>query len=233
MTNAGNPPPEDRIGQHDCGPEGRYRAVSSMAVASLVLGVLSVLTVWHWAFGLIPAAGILSGYFAIRRIRETPDELIGMSLALGGLILSVALGSIGFGVLWAIKAHEFPYGYDPISYEELQPDPAVTGQRIPPSAYELQFDPMLNNKVGFEGYMYPTRYPTGLKTFLLCPAIPNCPFCAPEPKVTEIVQVNLEGDLVAQYTTHPIRVGGKFRVDEMAPGGIIYTLDADFLAQPR
>jgi hypothetical protein len=136
-------------------------------------------------------------------------------------------------VLAVAKAREFPAGYHKLEYRDLQPDPNVPGQRIPPMAYDSQFDQMRNNKVGFVGYMAPTRQQTGLKQFILCPSIPNCPFCTPNPQPTEMLLVRLEGDLTARYTSHEIRVGGKFQVDETAPGGLPYRLDADFLAQPR
>jgi len=212
---------------------GRYRAMSAMAVSSLAFGVLSALTVWwHWALGLIPAGGILLGYLALVRIRETPDELTGRGLALAGLILSGAFGVLGYGAQLSARAKEFPYGYERITYEMLQPDPSVPGERIPSEAYQRQYDSLRNNKVGLKGYMYPGRQPTHLKTFLLCPAIPNCPFCAPNPKPTDIIRVKLEGDLRARYTTHLVRVGGKFHVNAAAPGGVPYEIEADYFVQP-
>jgi hypothetical protein len=233
MTTSLDPRLANQHGPHDPTHYGRYRAVSAMAVASLVFGVLSVLTVWHWALGLIAVVGILTGYVALRQIRKAPEELMGVVLALAGILLSVAFGVLGYSVLLLARSKEFPYGYQRVDYEILQPDPNVPGERIPPQAYELQYDQVRNNKVGLKGYMYPTRQSTGLKIFLLCPAIPNCPFCAPNPKPTEIIRVRLEGDLEATYTTHLIRVGGKFRVDETRPGGVPYHLDADFFVQPR
>ena len=208
-----------------------YRAVSPAAVVSLALGVLSWLTVWHWALGLIPGVGILLGYLALRRIAKLPDELTGRGMALGGLILSVVLGVLGYGALAVAKAREFPPGYELLSHRDLQPDPNVPGQQIPPKAYDSQYVPQRDNRVGVKGYMAPTRYQTGMKQFILCPAIPRCRFCTPNPKPTEMILIRLEGDLEARYTDHEIRVGGKFRVDDTAPGGVPYQLDADFLDQ--
>ena len=71
----------------------------------------------------------------------------------------------------------------------------------------------------------------GLKRFLLCPAIPNCPCCAPNPTPTQIIHVTLEGDLTAIYTTSMVHVGGKFRIDTSSSDGVPYFLDADFLSQ--
>lgn len=226
-----SPPYDDLRDQDDHfgeGTHGRYRAVSPVAVVALVLGILSVLTVWHWALGLIPAAGILVAYLALVQIWEAPEELTGRGLAWAGLILSVAFATLGYGVLAFARAREFPYGYQRVIYADLQPDPNIPDQLIPDAAFDLQ-----DEKVGIRGYMYPGRQPTGLKTFLLCPEIPNCPFCAPNPRRTEIIRVTLEGDLRIDYTTYPILVGGKFHVDPEAPSGLPYEMQADYLRRPR
>lgn len=221
--------PIDRHGGHREGPSVRYRAVSPMAVASLAFGALSILTLWHWVLGLIPAVGILLGCLALRQIAKTPEELTGRRLAWAGVVLSVAFAVLGYTVLAIAKASEFPPGYHELTYQDLQPDPNVPGERIPTTAYDAQFDQTRNNKVGVKGFMAPTRQQLGLKQFILCPSIPNCPFCTVNPKPTEMILIRLEGDLTARYTTHEIRLGGKLRVDEFSPTGIPYQLDADFL----
>jgi hypothetical protein len=208
----------------------RYHAMSALAVASLAFGVLAVFTVWwHWAMGLIPAVGLLLGVLALLRIEKVREELTGQRLAWAGIILSATFGVLGYGWLAVAKAREFPSGYPELTHQDLQPDPNVPGERIPPKAYDSQYDEFLDNKVGIRGYMAPTRQQMGLKQFVLCPSIPDCPFCTRNPKPTEMIVVRLEGDLRARYTVHEIRVGGKFRVDETAPGGVPYYLDADFL----
>lgn len=221
--------PIDQPARNGGGKPGRYRTVSAMAVASLAFGVLSSLTVLHWAVGLIPAVGVLLGYLALRRIAEVPEEMTGRGLAFSGLILSVVFGTLGYTVLAVAKVREFPSGYDEITHRDLQPDPNVPGQQIPPKAYDSQYVPLRDNRVGIKGYMAPTRYQSGLKQFILCPAIPNCQFCTPDPKPTEMVLVRLQGDREAKYTTHEIKVGGRFRVDEDSPFGTPYLLEADYL----
>jgi hypothetical protein len=124
---------------------------------------------------------------------------------------------------------EFPRGYEELTHGALQPDPSVPGEQIPPKAYDSQYDEFQGNRVGIRGYMAPTRQQFGLRQFVLCPSIPNCAFCTPNPKPTEMIVVRLEGDLRARYTTHEIRVGGKFRVDDTFPNGVAYYLDADYL----
>lgn len=228
MTTPPHQGPDHPNGQSGHPVYGRYRAINRMAVLSLVFGVLSVLTLWHWALGLIPAAGALLGYLALLQIREAPEELTGRGLARAGLVLSVTFGLLGYGVLAVARAREFPPGYERVTHRDLQPDPTVPGQLIPDKAFDLQ-----GKKVGIEGYMYPGRQPTGLKTFFLCPAIPNCPFCSPNPKPTEMIRVTLEGDLSLDYTTHRILVGGRFHVDPQAPRGVPYEMQADYLKTPR
>ena len=77
--------------------------------------------------------------------------------------------------------------------------------------------------------MAPGRQQTGLKQFILCPAIPDCKFCNPNPTPTEMIHVILQGDLTAEYTSHLVRLGGRLHVDPLSPGGLPYRLEADYL----
>lgn len=201
-----------------------YRAVSAVAVASLVFGLLSVLTVFHWALAAIPLVGILLSWLALGRIHENPGELTGRWQAIAGLAASVLLGTLGLG--WLLFAHgsEVPTGYQRVSYEMLQPDPKKKDERVSQTAVELE-----GKRVFIKGYMYPGRQQVGLKQFILCPAIPDCPFCTPDPKPTEMILIKLEGDLVTRYTTHLVRLGGRLHVDRTATDGLPYRLNADYL----
>ncbi len=189
-----------------------------------MFGVASALTAVHWGFGLIPAAGIALGILALRKIREAPDELTGRGIARGGLLLAVGFWVVGYGWLMLAHVKEVPYGYERIDYDMLQPNADVPGEQIPPNVYEKQ-----GKKVFVKGYMSPGRQQTRIKRFVLCPSIPNCPFCTPNPKPTEMIVVELQGDLITRYTVHEVRLGGKLKIDPMAPGGIPYSLEADYL----
>ncbi len=207
----------------------RYRALSRAAVISLVCGLASFLTVVNWFFALAPIVGIVSGAMAVRRIRRAPNELTGMSMARAGVWLSVIFWTLGYGVLIFARVKEVPYGYKRITYEMLQPDPNVAGERVPPAVYDLQPTVNQDKKVFITGYISPTRQQVGLKGFILCPALANCPFCNPKLKPTEMIRITLSGDLTTDYTTHLIRLGGRFRVDPNAPGGVPYHIEADYL----
>ena len=205
-------------------PAVRYRALSAAAVVSLVFGVLSILTLFDWLLAILPIVGIAVGWLAQGRIREAREELTGLGVARAGMGLSIVFWLFGCG--WLISAHiqEVPFGYQRVTYEMLQPNPDLPGGQIPPDIYKLQ-----EKKVFVKGYMAPTRQLMGLRQFVLCPAIPNCPFCTPNPKPTEMIRIKLTGDLEAEYTTHLVRLGGKFAIDAQSPSGIPYALEADYL----
>lgn len=202
----------------------RYRAVSRMAVASVVLGGLSLLTLFGWLFALIPLGGLILGWAARRIILDNPEELTGLGLAHGGIAICLAFGGMGLGWLIYNYFEPVPFGYQLVQYEEFQPDRNVPGQVIPPGIYELQ-----DKKVFVRGYMAPSRRMLNLKEFILCPALPDCSFCIPNPQKTEMILVKLTGDLRTDFTTRMVRVGGRLKVDPDSPNGIPYTIEADYL----
>jgi uncharacterized membrane protein YphA (DoxX/SURF4 family) len=211
-------------------PAVRYRALSPLAVASVVLGGLSILTAFGstpsaWLLlAVIPLAGIILGWRAARKIRNAPDEWTGLELARLGIGLSVGLWLAGCGYRVFCAKSEVPYGYTRITYEMLQPDPQKPTEPIPQSALDMQ-----DKKVFMQGFMQPGRRQTGIKDFILCPTNGECPFCTQNPKRTEKVRIVLEGDLETTYTTHLVRVAGRFRVNLDDPGGVPYGLDADYI----
>jgi hypothetical protein len=205
-------------------PAVRYRAISRAAVVSVVLGVMSLVTIFDWWLALVPLAGIMVGWLALRQIHDKPGEVAGLALAWTGLGLCVAFWSLGYGWLFFSHAQEVPFGYQRVDYEELQPDRNIFGQEIPPGIDKLQ-----DKKIFVKGYMKPSRQQTRLKRFILCPAIADCPFCKPNPRPTEMIAVTLTGDMEADYTSHLVRLGGTFKVDPQAPNGIPYSIEADYM----
>ena len=211
-------------------PVVHYRALSPTVVASVVMGILSILTVFGstppaWLLlAVIPLTGIALGWRAIRQIRKAPDEWTGLQLAWLGIGLSVGMWMAGSCYVLFRQASEVPFGHQWITYEMLQPDPAKPTEPIPRSALDMQ-----DKKVFFQGYMRPRRRQTGIKEFVLCPTKGECPFCTPNPKRTEMIRVMLQGDLETAYTTHLVSVAGRFRVNMDDPSGIPYGLEADYL----
>lgn len=68
-----------------------YRAISAMAVASLLVGLLSVLAFWHPVLWIVPIAGVTLGLLAIARIDRRDSELLGRGLAVVAICLSLIM----------------------------------------------------------------------------------------------------------------------------------------------
>jgi len=205
-------------------PPTRYRAVEPLAVIGVIFAVLSVLTALNWWLALIPLTGIVLGLKSRRRILDAPDVYTGLALSKLAIWLSAALWICGFAWLTFAEASEVPYGYEPIKYDTLQPDPNMPLQPIPDSAQLMQ-----DKKVFIKGFMQPRRQQTHIKEFIICPTKGRCPFCTPDPKPTEMIRIILVGDLETNYTTNQVGVAGRFRVDPGDPSGIPYAIEADII----
>jgi hypothetical protein len=208
--------------EDDLTAEPEYRALSPAAVLALGLGLLSVLAFFDWVWALFPAVGLVTGIRAWRKIRNRPEELTGAPLAMIGLILSLLCWVGGWSLLAYQYATEVPPGYARISYEELQPDPKVTGEAIPRSALELD-----GKQVFIKGYVYPTEQKTGLKRFTLCRDQGTCCFGG-NPKLTDRIQVSVADQRGVNFYSWQYRVAGTFRVRPASdPNGLaaIYYLE--------
>ena len=119
-----------------------------------------------------------------------------------------------------------PPGYYRISYTLLQPDEADKSQQPPPAARELE-----GKRVFVKGYMYPGRQSTGITEFILQPTDHNCPYCIPDPKETEMIQVKLIHGIKANYRAKVRGVGGVFHIrsPDDEEKGLLYQIKADYL----
>ena len=188
-------------------PGTDYRWLNPWAVASVVFGLLSILTVLGWKLALIPLVGIFLGVLALWQISRAGEEMLGFRVAVAGIALSVVIWGAGYGRLFYVYRTQAPPGYRLVSYDDLHADPATPDEPIPPLAFELD-----ESRVFIRGYMYPGRQQTGITEFLLCRDNGVCSYCTPDPNPTDLVQVKLENGLEANFTTHLISVGGEFSV---------------------
>jgi hypothetical protein len=74
-----------------------YRAPSALAVGSLIVGLLSPVYVLGSLLIIVPLAGIALALLAVRRIAVSDGALVGRSLALCGLALSITSASAVVG----------------------------------------------------------------------------------------------------------------------------------------
>jgi hypothetical protein len=207
----------------------QYRALSTSAVASLIVGLLSVLAILDWTLVAIPLIGIPLGVFALVKIRRHADELTGRGLARAGLAASLFFAVAGPAHLTYDYVTEVPEGYARVSYAELQPDETQPGQRVPPQALALE-----GKKIFIKGYVYPGREKDGIQKFLLVRDQGQCCFGG-NPKITDRILVTLDDPLRLTYSSRIHKLAGKFHVEiqnsaiDDARGGVFYHLQADHL----
>lgn len=206
-----------------------YRALSTAAVASVIVGVLSITSILSWFLVGVPLIGIALAIYAIINVKRRHDELTGAGLARVGLALSLLFLVAGPAWLTYDYATEVPTGYERVSYTELQPDPAQAGQQVPPSALDLD-----GKRIFIKGYVYPGREKDGIRQFLLVRDQGDCCFGG-NPKVTDRIQVQLADPLRLKFQSRLHKVGGTFHVAPQsaaidgAKGGVLYHLEADYL----
>ncbi len=205
----------------------QYRALSTAAVASLIVGLLSPVAILSWPMLVVPVIGIPLSLWALVKVRRNRQEMTGEGPAKAGLALSLAFAVLGPAWLTYAYFSEIPDGYLPISYSQLQPD--EVGQLVPPAALDLE-----GKKVFIKGYVYPGGRKDGIRQFLLVRDRGDCCFGG-NPKLTDRIQVTLEDPLQLTYRPRLHNLGGTFHVEPQdsaidgAKGGVFYHLKADYL----
>jgi len=199
-----------------------YRAVNLWAVASLLLGLLSVTAALHRFFIFIPLAGAVVGWKALRELRRFGEAQTGITLARIGIATSVFFGLGGTIFLYFVM-NDVPYGYKEITFDDLQPNP---GEFVSRYALELQPTMRDDQKVFIRGFIYPGRQTREIKEFVLVPTLGHCSFCFTQIRPTDFVRVRLVSDLTVDYKPTEIGVGGRLRVDQLSAQAP-YALEAD------
>lgn len=204
--------------------EFTYRTLSSGAVLSMVVGVLSAAALLDWLMLTIPLLGIAISLGAIRSIRRRSDELTGMELAKAGLITSAAFLIVGFAWLSYVYSVEVPEGYTRISYDDLQPSEDKPRQPVPDSALALN-----GKNVFIKGYVFPGRDSDGIREFLLVRDQGDCCFGG-QPKITDRIQVKLADSERLTFKSSLHKLAGTFHIKPMenavdAGGGVLYFLE--------
>ena len=213
-----------------------YRSLSIEAILSVVLGAFSILTVFGWVFWAVPVISITLAVRALKRIQYASQEYTGEGIARAGIVLALAFWFSGVCIQHYIERHSIPSGYKPITFDYLQPNPDQQTEIIPPSAFDLEpndNDP--DKRIFISGYIYPGKRSINIKEFILVPTLGHCQFCTRQLKSTEMMYVKLTGDSTLDYSSRPIKLGGKFHIDREEAvnpfGGLPYQLEADYLQE--
>jgi hypothetical protein len=211
----------------DAADYAQYRALSAAAVATLVVGILSLMAFLHPWFVVLPIVGIVLGIVAVKKIRANAEELTGEVVARAGMALSLLFGIAGPSYQAYVYATEVPDWAQRISYAQLQPDENSPGLLFPRSALALD-----GKKVFIKGYIYPGQQTDGIKQFLLCRDRGDCCFGG-NPKITDRIQVTLADPLTVSFSSRQFKVAGTFRVEPTKAvngiGAVLYHLDAEYV----
>ena len=205
----------------------RYRAITLWAVLSLICGVASATMIFfRWLAIPLPLAAIYFGMKALGHIERVPEEYSGRRLAQVGIGLGAGLGILLSG--WLIFFGSIvPHGYQVLNWADLEPNDKH--EIVPPTALELA-DPEKKIKVYVSGYMLPSRQQTGLTEFSICRTSDQCRFASQLGyRPTDLIHIELTGDLTMDYTTHEIGVGGLFHVDLGSLKGTPYSVKGDYV----
>lgn len=193
-------------------PDLRYRSLSKGAVIALMLAILSQPVVWlfvqgdsiFWVAVWLPVFAAFLGLVSYIKIARYPQELAGKIPALLSLLIAVPtiVGSIS--LFTYIYLTEVPEGYERISWYDLKPD--RNGRLpIPEDVFQLH-----GKKVFIAGYVHPSVSGAGpVKECMLVGDMGTCCFGG-MPKLTDQIDVHLDGDLSIRYTQQTRKLAGTF-----------------------
>lgn len=209
-------------------PEGiePYRTISRAAVVSVAVSVLSLLAFTFPSLMPLPILGIVLGLVGWSTIRRYPNEYTGTRLAIAGL--SISSLTLAVAAPWHVYEYmtEVPENHERISFTDLQPDPEIPEQPIPPRAVDLNGD-----KVFIKGYMHPGVASTGkVAHFILVPDMGTCCFGG-QPKMTDMIEIKVtDPTQTIAYSTRRMKLSGTFKVSypqsKLGLRDVCYTLDA-------
>ena len=210
------------------GDELAYQSVSRGAVASFILGLLSVGSFWFVALLILPFAGIAICLAALRAIRNYPDELLGKPLGVIGVFLSLATMIAAPSMHAYVYATEVPPGYQRLPFSELK---SPSGAADAPTEAALTMD---GAKVFIAGYIHPSSMDSPqAKKFVLVPDLGTCCFGG-QPPLTHMIEVTLTGDQLATRSYRRQRLAGTLHVNSAIKPiaeltGVYYQLKADII----
>lgn len=205
--------------------EDNYRALSGLAVVSVVLALMALS---GFLIAVLSSLGVLAailGFVALRSIKRYPDELSGQGVAKAGIFLGLLAFTSAAGMHSYVYLTEVPDGYQRLHYFVLQPQ---AGQPDQPPKDALALD---GQRVFLKGYIHPDAGLGKLKKFVLVPDMGTCCFGG-QPDFTDMVEVELVGNQSLRYSRRQQRLGGVLHVTpKLQPieklQGVYYRLEAD------
>jgi len=205
-----------------------YKPMSMLATASLVVGILSVVSFIGITALAVPVAGILLSLLALWQIRASRGQLIGATAAVAALLCSSGFLVAGASYQAVQYVYEVPEGHIRLRMNWLAEQGLIYEKgkyRVSPEVAALD-----GKKVYVKGYMYPGVKIVGITEFTMCKDTLQCCFGG-QPQPTDMIFVTMKPGVTATHRDKLLAgVAGTFRVknlDDGLPLGAIYTVEAD------
>ena len=210
--------------------EFHYRPVSSLAVCSLVLGLLSLVGIFLWIMLPVAVLTVVLGGIAILSIRRWQGEYTGTGVAIAGIFFGAVTLVAGTGVQVHAFKHEVPPGFTRISFiKDISAKPFVSdrlGTKVNPDVEAL-----VGKKVFFKGFVFPGSQYVGLTSFLLLKDSKECCFGG-KPALTDKVGCIMQGGKTTNYYAGRVSVAGTFRINPKFDGSeeeSLYILECEIV----
>lgn len=214
--------------------EYSYRPVSSLAVCSLVLGLLSLVGIFLWIMLPVGLLAIALGAIAILSIRRWKGEYTGTWVAITGIFFGSVTLMAGTVVQINAFQHEVPEGFTRISFvKDISAKDFVTNHRG--TKVHPDVEALVGKKVFFKGFVFPTDQYEGLTSFLLLKDSEECCFGG-QPKLQDKVGCIMQAGKTTNYISGRASVAGTFRINQKFNGSgeeSLYILECEIVTRSK
>jgi len=214
--------------------EFQYRPLSSLAVSSLVLGILSLIGIFLWIVLPVSVLALALGVLALASIRKWQGEYTGNGVAFAGILFSLVSMSAGAYVQVNAYRHEVPQGFDRISFiRDISAKQFVTGRKG--TQVNPEVEALVGKKIFFKGFVYPTDQQTELTSFLILKDSDQCCFGG-QPKLTDMIGCVMTNGKTCNYLAGRVSVAGTFKLNPKFSGQErepIYMLDCEIMERSK
>ncbi len=215
--------------------EFNYRPVSSLAVCSLVLGLLSLLGIFLWIVLPVAILAVVLGGIAVLSIRRWKGEYTGTGVAIAGIFFGLTTLIAGTVVQVHAFQHEVPDGYQRVSFiKDISAKDLVRGRRGVAKAHP-DVEALVGKKIFFKGFVYPTGEYVGLTSFLILKDSKECCFGG-QPDVKDKIGCILQNGKTCNYLAGRVSVAGTFRINpeyDGSPNKSLYILETEIVGHSK
>lgn len=184
-----------------------YRAMSKMAVISLMFAVLSLPAILFPSMLFLPFLAAVCGIAGIVSVARNPSMMTGKGAATFGLLIGTLIFCGSGGYHGWVYLTEVPEGHERISFGQLKA--TTSADRVPETALSLD-----GKRVYVKGYVHPSVTGMGkIKHFVIVGDMGTCCFGG-QPKLTEMIEVTLQTEEGIRYSQYKRGFGGVLRVSQ-------------------